>query len=384
MANFYRQCIVWGLGFLIQAVLAGLFCYRFTFFSLSLQPAADSAYPWALEFERNYEVSGADTFVVLKNDELLSVRVPQPDSVVAYPYAAAILAFDKLEDANNYADLQRFLSFSFDVQCDVATQLVLVLHSYDDQHTQLGAFKSYRRSEARFNCSEQWLKVHFDIQRLEVSDWWLKQYGAKMSDHNYDLGKTLAISIANSDIMLNKIPGEINVREMIFNGRSYLSLWLFAAIEVLLAAALISVFVKRYIRALVADVKHKLERDNTLISFKQLSLGPDKDQEKSRILRYMATEYANPGLQLETAVQHLGISHTKLNRLLKAEHGLTFSAYLNKLRLTEAARLLRQSGDLSVTQIAYSVGYKNVSHFNQLFKKEYACTPTTFRKLGSS
>jgi len=34
-----------------------------------------------------------------------------------------------------------------------------------------------------------------------------------------------------------------------------------------------------------------------------------------------------------------------------------------------------------VAEIAYAVGYRNVSYFNKLFKEEYGCTPKTFRKL---
>jgi AraC-like DNA-binding protein len=95
----------------------------------------------------------------------------------------------------------------------------------------------------------------------------------------------------------------------------------------------------------------------------------------------MATEYLNPDLNVETMVNKLGISRNKINEILKAELGYTFSTYLNKLRLTEAARLLGEKEETSVAEIAYSVGYRNVSYFNKLFKEEYSCTPKTFRQL---
>jgi AraC-like DNA-binding protein len=76
----------------------------------------------------------------------------------------------------------------------------------------------------------------------------------------------------------------------------------------------------------------------------------------------------------------IGVSRTKINDILKAELGYTFSVYLNKLRLTEASRLLTET-DLTVAEIAYSVGYKNVSYFNKLFKDEYGCTPKMFKDI---
>jgi AraC-like DNA-binding protein len=62
---------------------------------------------------------------------------------------------------------------------------------------------------------------------------------------------------------------------------------------------------------------------------------------------------------------------------------MTFTSYLNKLRLTEAARLLAEKSGAAVAEIAYSVGYSNVSYFNKLFKEEYGCTPKSFRTLAS-
>jgi AraC-like DNA-binding protein len=61
---------------------------------------------------------------------------------------------------------------------------------------------------------------------------------------------------------------------------------------------------------------------------------------------------------------------------------MTFTGYLNKLRLKEAARLLTEKSAATVAEIAYSVGYANVSYFNRLFKEEYGCTPKAFRTMA--
>jgi AraC-like DNA-binding protein len=85
-------------------------------------------------------------------------------------------------------------------------------------------------------------------------------------------------------------------------------------------------------------------------------------------------------MSMEFAVARLGINRTKINELLRDELGMTFSTYLNKLRLAEAARLLSRD-DANVADIARSVGYKNVPYFNTVFKTEYGCTPKTFKGL---
>lgn len=95
----------------------------------------------------------------------------------------------------------------------------------------------------------------------------------------------------------------------------------------------------------------------------------------------MATEYPNPDLSLDTIISATGINRAKINTILKDEIGLTFSAYINKLRLTEAARILSEKPEASVAEIAYSVGYNNVTYFNKLFKNEYGCSPKTFKTV---
>jgi len=96
----------------------------------------------------------------------------------------------------------------------------------------------------------------------------------------------------------------------------------------------------------------------------------------------MATNYTNAELDLEAVVAGTGANRSKVNALLKAELGMTFTAYLNKLRLTEAGRLLAEHNGATISEIAYSVGYGNVPYFNRLFKEEYGCAPKAYRSLS--
>ena len=138
---------------------------------------------------------------------------------------------------------------------------------------------------------------------------------------------------------------------------------------------------RRHTRALIADVKEKLRKDLPLVAYQQLSIEPHRDKEKAAILRFIANGYANAELDLEKIVNETGVNRNKINDILKSEFGHTFSGYLNKLRLTEAARLLAEKETATVAEIAYSVGYSNVSYFNKLFKEEYGCTPKAFRTV---
>lgn len=111
----------------------------------------------------------------------------------------------------------------------------------------------------------------------------------------------------------------------------------------------------------------------------QRSLDPQRDRERSAILHAIATRFADADLELDAVAHGAGVNRNKVNNVLKAELGCTFTGYLNRLRLTEAARLLAERDSASITDIAYTVGYNHVSYFNKLFRLDYGCTPKAFR-----
>ncbi len=62
------------------------------------------------------------------------------------------------------------------------------------------------------------------------------------------------------------------------------------------------------------------------------------------------------------------------NRLIKRKTGLTYSAYVQQIRLERAEHLL-VSTDKSIEAIADSVGYHNKGYFYKLFQEKYEETP---------
>ncbi|MCX0392006.1 AraC family transcriptional regulator [Clostridium perfringens] len=71
----------------------------------------------------------------------------------------------------------------------------------------------------------------------------------------------------------------------------------------------------------------------------------------------------------------LNMSLPSFSSKFKKAMGMTPNDYLTNLKLNEAARLLKFS---SVTEIAYDLGYENISHFIKLFKKKFGLTPKQY------
>ena len=88
---------------------------------------------------------------------------------------------------------------------------------------------------------------------------------------------------------------------------------------------------------------------------------------------------AHTDLTLAALAERLNVSYQHLSTLFTEHLGLSFSAYLADIRLRDAKQLLDNS-ELSVTEICFECGYRNLSHFLRSFKKKYGMTPKEYRK----
>ncbi|MDD3338671.1 MAG: AraC family transcriptional regulator [Lachnospiraceae bacterium] len=81
---------------------------------------------------------------------------------------------------------------------------------------------------------------------------------------------------------------------------------------------------------------------------------------------------------LQKAAVYFGMNPSYLSTLLKKKFGYTFGELLRKIRMNHAKRLLR-STTMSVTEIAQTVGYENISYFYQKFRLETGLNPGEYR-----
>lgn len=97
------------------------------------------------------------------------------------------------------------------------------------------------------------------------------------------------------------------------------------------------------------------------------------------------TDYVRANLAADLAISelaaHAGLSSFHFARVFRRETGETPHQFVTRLRLEEAARLLRAT-DQTVLQIAIAVGFENASHFSVQFKRGYGVTPLAYRLRG--
>jgi YesN/AraC family two-component response regulator len=76
--------------------------------------------------------------------------------------------------------------------------------------------------------------------------------------------------------------------------------------------------------------------------------------------------------------RNVGLSPSHFRRLFKAAYGCTPMELLERLRMEQAARLLK-AGGLSVKEVARKVGYQNANNFSTAFKRFYGTPPQSHR-----
>lgn len=82
---------------------------------------------------------------------------------------------------------------------------------------------------------------------------------------------------------------------------------------------------------------------------------------------------------IENLCRDIGITHTHLLRLFKAEYGETVISYITKKRIGYARELLATT-DLSVRAVASSCGFSDEFHFMKVFKRQNNITALQYRK----
>ena len=94
----------------------------------------------------------------------------------------------------------------------------------------------------------------------------------------------------------------------------------------------------------------------------------------SRVCAFVQAHLSDPGLSLASIARAQGLSERSLNRLF-AILDITPMRCVLQQRLAMSRRALEQDGAARITDVAYSCGFSDLSHFSRVFKKTYLITP---------
>lgn len=107
------------------------------------------------------------------------------------------------------------------------------------------------------------------------------------------------------------------------------------------------------------------------------STQPDGEQYTKMILSYVEQNFDRP-ISISGIAEHFSLDRTYIHRLIKKAIGMSLQEYIISLRLANACSWLAFS-DLSIGEIAHSVGYEDALAFSRIFRKRKGISPKAYR-----
>jgi signal transduction histidine kinase/ligand-binding sensor domain-containing protein/DNA-binding response OmpR family regulator len=128
------------------------------------------------------------------------------------------------------------------------------------------------------------------------------------------------------------------------------------------------------------DQRRKLRerfRKELTIQPSEITVNSMDEQFLKHALEVAEGHLSDPEFTTSAFSREIGVSRQHLNDKLKALTDQSTREFLRTLRLKRAAQLLSQQAG-NITEIAYEVGFNNLSHFAKIFKEQFGISPSEF------
>jgi len=130
------------------------------------------------------------------------------------------------------------------------------------------------------------------------------------------------------------------------------------------------------------SLKEKFSGEMTLQPKNIVIASPD-EKFLQKVIEVVEKNISDADLDIEHFSQEVGVSRMQLYRKLKALTDMTVKEFIRNIRLKRASQLLLQE-HLTVSEIAYSVGFKDLSHFRKCFRQQYGMSATEYKQKHTS
>jgi len=284
-----------------------------------------------------------------------------------YPYIGLSFNEDSISDM---LDLSEYDYLEIDFEANLSRRIPIVLNQNIEGFSIKNHGETYRPLIQEMEYDKSKRKYVLPLNKFETPSWWFRTKNFTESKvGKADLSRIHYVQFQNCQMLPKNVKETSTIYSLIIYKDIRIWWWLSGSLILLYYVIWMSIL---YLR------KSPLK----IFPRKELIVNNVADEESKKVLDFLATNYQNPELSLETLQKEIGISETKISTILKETTDMSFKRYLNYIRTEEAKRLLRGT-DRQVMDIAYKVGYGNISHFNRVFKEAENCSPNEYRKNAS-
>lgn len=248
--------------------------------------------------------------------------------------------------------------------------------------------KAYPIAVYSFLSKKGRFEVSSHIDEAKIPEWWYAQYPQWSSIEKLRYENVNIIRLYADNSNEKDVEHKIKVKSLRLVPNTD-NACLNNAIKMMFAFWLILAIVALYLRR---NNEKKEESENeaqepqqqqvVYVPYEKLETEKETTNLKEEILTFIGKNYPNPELKLADIAKALSMTEDKTSEEIRIATGKSFKAYLNTIRIEESKRLLKET-TMQISEIAFSVGYNNVQHFNRVFKESVGVAPGAFRDGAS-
>ncbi len=98
-----------------------------------------------------------------------------------------------------------------------------------------------------------------------------------------------------------------------------------------------------------------------------------------KTIQFIHSDIGNPNFGTSQLASKLLLSESQVYRKLKAISGKSTAVFIRSIRLQQAKELI-QSTNMTISEVAYKVGFNDPSWFSRIFKEEFGFPPSSIHK----
>jgi len=301
----------------------------------------------------------------------------------AYPYAGMGIELgprDSTGHITSYLNLEGYDSLRIRLRSSRSDDLKLQLVTNDPTISRPKVALSERFLIQTTTLERGWSDKSLWLGDFAIPDWWFAANNLKPDPGNRYLNRAAHFNFQSGATLKTGITDTVEISEITFVGENRALGFILSAIAIFLLAAFgFLTWLERERMQSERKAQISARREDLLGKAERIPLSSHRTEDTKRVLEFIGKNYADSELDVERVCKETSVNRNRLSALLKEEVGTTFKGHLTDLRLSEANRALTET-DLQVTEIAFKVGFGNVSHFNRVFKEHFQITPVEFRR----
>ncbi|WP_372947215.1 two-component regulator propeller domain-containing protein [Mariniphaga sp.] len=124
------------------------------------------------------------------------------------------------------------------------------------------------------------------------------------------------------------------------------------------------------------SLKEKFSR-NVVLEPTNVEITSPDERFLQKAIQVVEENISDCDLDIETFSEKVGVSRMQLYRKLHALTDMTVKEFIRHIRLKRATQMLVQN-KMNISEVAYEVGFKDLSHFRKCFKREYGMSATEY------